>query len=111
MLGVKIEDKYALANLDEIVKVPGISFGEGGPGDMSLSFGFKQGDARATEVQDKIFAAAKAQHLYWLGIGGGGRGGNVQAAVERTIKSGHMIGSGEENAAAGRKVTNRPQPY
>jgi 4-hydroxy-2-oxoheptanedioate aldolase len=111
LLGVKIEDKYALANLDEIVKVPGIAFGEGGPGDMALSFGFKQGDPRATEVQDKIFAAAKAQHLFWLGIGAGGRGGNLQAAVEKTIKEGHMIGSGEENAAAGRKVTNRPLPY
>ena len=43
---------------------------------MSLSFGFKQGDAKAKEVQDKIFAAAKAQHLYWLGVGaGGGPGG------------------------------------
>jgi hypothetical protein len=78
---------------------------------MALSFGFKQGDPRATEVQDKIFAAAKAQHLFWLGIGAGGRGGNLQAAVEKTIKEGHMIGSGEENAAAGRKVTNRPLPY
>jgi 4-hydroxy-2-oxoheptanedioate aldolase len=111
MLGVKIEDKFGYANLAEIVKIPGIAFGEGGPGDMSLSFGFKQGDAKAKEVQDKIFAAAKAQHLYWLGISGGGQGGNPEAAIEAAIKEGHMIGSGEETAAIGRKITKRPMPY
>ena len=109
MLGVKIEDKYGLANLNEIVRVPGIAFGEGGPGDMGLSFGFKPGDPKAKEVQDKIFAAAKAQHLYWLGIGG--TGANREAAIEATIKEGHMVGSGEETAAIGRKITKRPQPY
>jgi 4-hydroxy-2-oxoheptanedioate aldolase len=109
MLGVKIEDKFAYANLAEIVKVPGLSFGEGGPGDMALSFGFKQGDPRAKEVQDKIFAAAKAQHLFWLGIGG--TGPNAEAAIAAAIKEGHMVGSGEQTAAIGRKITNRPQPY
>jgi 4-hydroxy-2-oxoheptanedioate aldolase len=113
MLGVKIEDKYGYAHMEEIVRVPGISFGEGGPGDMALSFGFaSQTDARAKEVQDNIFHAAKGQHLYWLGVGaGGGRGGNLEAAIESTIKEGHMIGSGEEIAAAGRKFTKRPPPY
>lgn len=111
MLGVKIEDKFALADLAEIVKVPGISFGEGGPGDMALSFGFKRGDPKAKEVQDNIFAAAKAQHLYWLGIGGGGTGGDLEASVAASIKEGHMIGSGEATAAAGRKFTRRPLPY
>jgi len=109
MLGVKIEDKHGLANLNEIVRVAGIAFGEGGPGDMGLSFGFKPGDPKAKEVQDKILAAAKAQHLYWLGIGG--TGANREAAIEATIKEGHMVGSGEETAAIGRKITKRPQPY
>lgn len=109
MLGVKIEDKFAYKNVDEIVKVPGLAFGEGGPGDMALSFGFKMGDPRANEVQEKIFQAAKAQHLYWLGIGGFGP--NKQAQIEAAIKEGHMVGSGEETAAIGRKFTKRPQPY
>jgi 4-hydroxy-2-oxoheptanedioate aldolase len=111
MLGVKIEDKYAYANVAEIVKVPGLSFGEGGPGDMGLSFGFKPGDPKAKEVQDKIFAAGKAQHLYWIGIGGGGRGGDPEAGVIASIKEGRMIGSGEATAAIGRKFTKRPMPY
>jgi 4-hydroxy-2-oxoheptanedioate aldolase len=106
LLGVKIEDKFGYANLDEIVKVPGIGFGEGGPGDMSVSWGFKQGDPRLKPIEDKIFAAAKAQHLYWIGIGGGG-----EAAIAGKIKEGYMIGSGEPNAAIGRKISKRPLPY
>jgi 4-hydroxy-2-oxoheptanedioate aldolase len=105
LLGVKIEDKFAYKNVDSIVKVPGIAFGEGGPGDMGLSFGFQRDDPRAKEVQDKIFAAAKAQHLYWLGIGGS------EAAIAAAIKEGHMVGSGEQTAAIGRKITKRPLPY
>ena len=105
LLGVKIEDKFAYKNVDSIVKVPGIAFGEGGPGDMGLSFGFKRDDPRAKEVQDKIFAAAKAQHLYWLGIGGS------EAAIAAAIKEGRMVGSGEQTAAIGRKITKRPMPY
>jgi hypothetical protein len=31
--------------------------------------------------------------------------------IEQTIKDGHMVGSGEETAAAGRKFTKRPMPY
>ena len=111
MLGLKIEDKYGFANVAEMLKVPGVAFGEGGPGDMGLSFGFKQGDPKAKQVQDKIFAVAKAQHVYWLGIGGGGPGGNREAAIEATIKEGRMVGSGEDTAAIGRKITKRPMPY
>jgi 4-hydroxy-2-oxoheptanedioate aldolase len=111
LLGVKIEDKFAYANVNEIVRVPGLAFGEGGPGDMGLSFGFKPGDPKAREVQDKIFAAAKAQHLYWLGIGGGETGGDREAAIAQSIKDGHMVGSGEQTAAIGRRITKRPQPY
>ena len=39
LLGVKAEDKYALANAEENLKVPGLSFAEWGPGDMALSLG------------------------------------------------------------------------
>jgi 4-hydroxy-2-oxoheptanedioate aldolase len=111
ILGVKIEDKYGYANREEILKVPGIGFGEGGPGDMSLSFGFKHGDASLSEVENTIFAAAKAQHLYWLGIGESWNSGRTEAGIEAGIKSGLMIGYDEKVAAMGRKITNRPLPY
>src|SRR5712692_4584667 len=41
LLGLKLEDKYALANAEENVKIPGIAFAEWGPGDMSLSLGVR----------------------------------------------------------------------
>src|SRR5882762_2318526 len=41
LLGVKLEDKYALANADEILKIPGVAFAEWGPGDMALSLGVR----------------------------------------------------------------------
>ena len=39
LLGLKLEDKYALENAEENLKIPGIAFAEWGPGDMSLSLG------------------------------------------------------------------------
>ncbi|MXY50089.1 MAG: hypothetical protein F4Y38_12440 [Gemmatimonadetes bacterium] len=40
MLGLKIENQRALANVDESLAVPGIAFAEWGPGDMGMSFGY-----------------------------------------------------------------------
>ncbi|MBI3494048.1 MAG: hypothetical protein HY047_20060, partial [Acidobacteria bacterium] len=37
LLGLKLEDKYALENADANAKVPGIAFAEWGPGDMAFS--------------------------------------------------------------------------
>jgi len=65
MLGVKIEDRYAFANLEETLKVPGLSFGESGPGDMALTLGIKTSDPRMKEILAKILAVAKPQ----LGLG------------------------------------------
>ena len=39
LLGLKIEDKRALAHVNESLSVPGIAFAEWGPGDMALSLG------------------------------------------------------------------------
>ena len=103
LLGVKIEDKYALPNIESIVEVPGLGFGEGGPGDMGLSFGYPRNDPRLQEIEDKIWKAAKAQKKYWLGVSG--------RDIEGSITEGRMVGSGEATAAAGRKFTKRSMPY
>ncbi|HRW07252.1 MAG TPA: aldolase/citrate lyase family protein [Caldilineaceae bacterium] len=39
LLGLKIEDRHCLPNVDAIAAVPGIGFAEWGPGDMGMSFG------------------------------------------------------------------------
>ena len=38
-LGLKIEDRHCVENVDEIAAVPGIAFAEWGPGDMGMSYG------------------------------------------------------------------------
>src|SRR5437763_2973437 len=42
LLGLKIENRRALANVERTLQVPGIAFAEWGPGDMGLSFGYRQ---------------------------------------------------------------------
>jgi len=109
MLGVKIEDKYALANVEETLKIPGISFAEWGPGDMALSLGVRGRDAvkdpRMQAARAKVFAACKANKIFFL---------NSFAAndVIDMIKEGVMVGpASPETAEIGRKFTKRQMPY
>ena len=111
LLGLKEEDKYALANVEENVKVPGLAFAEWGPGDMALSLGVKGGsggtvnDPKMVAARAKVFAAVKANHMFFL---------NTCSAnnVVDMIKEGVRICSANAAAAeAGRKYSNRPLPY
>src|SRR6516225_5458200 len=43
LLGLKLEDKYALENAETNARVPGVGFAEWGPGDMAFSLGVKNG--------------------------------------------------------------------
>jgi|SRR5579871_3263700 len=108
LLGIKEEDKFALANVEENVKIPGIAFAEWGPGDMALSLGVKGGsvsDPRMQAARSRVFAAVKANHLFFL------NSVNAKDVVDM-IKEGVMIGSATADAAAaGRKFTNRQMPY
>jgi 4-hydroxy-2-oxoheptanedioate aldolase len=42
-LGLKIEDRHSLPDVDRIAGIPGISWAEWGPGDMGMSFGDPEG--------------------------------------------------------------------
>ena len=72
MLGLKIEDKYALANVEKSLSVPGISFAEWGPGDMALSLGFPGAPtddsmpAPMREARAKVLAACKRHKIFFL---------------------------------------------
>lgn len=108
LLGIKEEDKFAVANVEENMKIPGVAFAEWGPGDMALSLGVKSGlvsDPRMVEARTRVFNAVKANHKYFLN--------SVTAAdVVSMIKEGVMIGAANADAAAvGRKFTNRQMPY
>jgi 4-hydroxy-2-oxoheptanedioate aldolase len=108
LLGVKEEDKYALANVEENLKIPGLSFAEWGPGDMALSLGVKGGavsDPRMVAARSKVFAAVKANHMFFLNTC------NAENVVGM-IKEGVRFCAGNAAAAeVGRKSTNRQQPY
>ncbi len=111
LLGLKLEDKYALANAEENLKVPGIAFAEWGPGDMALSLGVRgdgnvaETDPRMLAARAKVFAACKANRIFFL---------NSMTArnVIDMIKEGVMIGPASPEAAAlGRAYTKRQMPY
>src|SRR5580700_5184077 len=115
LLGVKEEDKYALANVEENLKIPGLSFAEWGPGDMALSLGVRSvgrgtgggaargggggsvNDPRMQAARAKVLAACKANHIAFL---------NSMSATDVVdmIKEGVMVGPGNQQTAdIGRK--------
>src|SRR5256712_9379784 len=70
LLGLKLEDKYALENAEQSLKVPGIGFAEWGPGDMALSLGVRGPNAERNPAMQaaraRIFAACKANKVFFL---------------------------------------------
>jgi len=109
LLGLKLEDKYALANAEENLKIPGIAFAEWGPGDMALSLSVRgphaEKDPRMQAARAKVFAACKANKIFFLNTM------NTRDVVDM-IKEGVKIGPASPEAAAiGRKFTNRQMPY
>jgi 4-hydroxy-2-oxoheptanedioate aldolase len=109
LLGLKLEDKYALENADANTKVPGVGFAEWGPGDMAFSLGVKNGPGpMAPQMQAaraKVLAATKAQKIFFLNTV------NANSVVDM-IKEGVMIGAANEQAAdAGRKYSKRTMPW
>ena len=107
LLGLKIENKRALANAEENAKVPGIAFAEWGPGDMGMSLGYvgERDHEKMLEVRERVFSACKSAGIAFLN---GVRPDNVTEVIDEGI----MIGSGGEEAAdAGRKYTKRSMPW
>lgn len=108
LLGLKIENKRALANVEETLRVPGIAFAEWGPGDMGMSLGFPDNhdepypqpmlDARA-----RVLAACRANGIHFLS-------GVYAHDVAERIAEGVMICSSRDGLAAaeiGRRATGR----
>ena len=97
LLGLKLEDKYALANAEENLKVPGIAFAEWGPGDMALSLGRSRAAARnhgseMVAARAKVFAACKANKMFFLNSM---KPGNVIDMIQEGV----MVGPASQEAA------------
>ncbi|MDE0299085.1 MAG: aldolase/citrate lyase family protein [Candidatus Poribacteria bacterium] len=108
LLGVKIENKRALANVEASTKIPGIGFAEWGPSDMRMTFGYdtvrtpentEEGELKA--ARDRVFAACNAANIGFLD---GVDPDNVVDKIKEGVK---FPAGGEEAAAVGRKFTNR----
>ena len=119
MLGLKIENRWALDNAEITARIPGISFAEWGPGDMGLSFfgpapAGSRGDEGNPRVQhptmvaarSRVFAATKAAKIAFL------NSCNENNVIDM-IKEGVMICTGGDTPAAtkGREFTKRPRPW
>ena len=111
LVGIKLEDKYALANAEQNLKVPGVGFAEWGPGDMALSLGIRgPGNVaeRAPEMvaaRAKVFAACKANKVFFLNS-------MNQNNVIAMIQEGVMVGpASQQTAEIGRQFTKRQMPY
>lgn len=113
LLGLKVEDRYALANADLVCAVPGIGFAEWGPGDMGISLDLPDGHGandtlhpRMAEARSRVLAACKTNGLAFLNT--------VRLNdVTEMIDEGVMIGAGAspEVADKGRKYTKRQMPW
>ena len=109
LLGLKLEDKYALANAEENLKIPGIGFAEWGPGDMALSLGIRgpgaEKNPQMQAARAKVFAACKANKIFFL------NSMNVDNVIDM-IKEGVMVGPASQAAAEiGRRYTKRQMPW
>jgi 4-hydroxy-2-oxoheptanedioate aldolase len=130
ILSLKMEDKYSLANIDDITKVPGIAWGEWGPGDQAMSLmglaylksGGTQGrslpgtaatgglppigEPKLDAARTRIMNAMKANK--WAPL----HSSNIENVID-LIKAGVMVhhGTSVELTNKGRAFTKRQMPY
>ena len=110
LLGLKIENRRALANAEASAAVPGISFAEWGPGDMGMSLGHPDAHdppypAEMSAARARVKAACDASNVFFLN-------GVRPDDVKERIDEGVMIGSATEEAARlGREYSQRQMPW
>ena len=106
MLGLKIENRRALANADSSVGVPGIAFSEWGPGDMGMSFGYPDWHdppypPEMIEARATVLKACKDHGVAFLNA-------IDSENVTEMIDEGVMVGCGSREAIEiGKRYTER----
>ncbi len=108
LLGIKVENKRALAGVERTTRVPGIAFAEWGPGDMGMSMGYPDQHnepypAEMRAARARVMGACKAAGLAFL------EAVTPENVIAR-IEEGVMIGCGpraQEAADVGRRHTRR----
>jgi 4-hydroxy-2-oxoheptanedioate aldolase len=122
MLGLKIEDKWALDNVEKTFAVPGIAFAEWGPGDMAmslngLSFFPDPPVPRTTEysVPTSIAPNVQAARLRVAAACRSSGVGLLDTAIPETVIDSIRLGAkviecAERSALIGREYTKRKMP-
>ena len=110
LIGLKIEDKYALAAAGESASVPGVGYAEWGPGDMGLSLGYPEihdppYPPTVEQARQRVLKATQAAGIAFLDV-------VTRENVEERLREGTRIGATRSREAAerGRRFTKRPQP-
>ena len=121
LLGLKIENRHALANAEESTRISGIGFAEWGPGDMGLSLlglpedtagvGREARNRRTSHpamvaARSRVLAATKAANIAFLNSC---NENNVTAMIDEGVMI--CTGGTGPGATKGREYTNRPQPW
>ena len=113
VLGLKIENTRALLNVEVTTRVPGITFAEWGPGDMSMSMGYKNAPGEPWpdelwEARERVRKACASAGIAFLeGATPDTIGQKIDEGV-RVVSSGGTLG--EATAKAGRAHSGRTMP-
>ena len=106
LIGLKIEDRHALANAEASTAVPGVGFAEWGPGDMAMSFDASGNAQVLVDARRRVLEATKSAGIAFL---------NTMSArdFQAMIDEGVRIGAnpGAEVADLGRRYTGRTMPW
>ncbi len=107
LLGVKLESPEGVANCDDILSVPGLGFAEIGPGDLSLSLGYRTipdepYPAEMQAARDRILAACRKNGVAFLQ---GCHEGNITARIDEGVRV--IAGHSEATALRGRAHQGR----
>jgi 4-hydroxy-2-oxoheptanedioate aldolase len=110
LLGVKLESPEGVANCEEIITVPGLGFAEIGPGDLSLSLGYRTipREPFPSEMQrarDRILAACRKNGVAFLQSC---TADNITARIDEGVRV--IAGHSEAAAIKGRAHQKRTLP-
>jgi 4-hydroxy-2-oxoheptanedioate aldolase len=110
LLGVKIESPAGVSNVEQILRVPGLGFAELGPGDLSLSLGYKDipRDPYPPEMQEarrRVFGTCQANGIAFLESC---TPDNVVKKIDEGVRV--IAGQREATATIGRVHSQRTMP-
>ncbi|MEZ5822975.1 MAG: aldolase/citrate lyase family protein [Xanthobacteraceae bacterium] len=110
LLGVKLESPEGVANCEEILAVPGLGFAEIGPGDLSLSLGYRimprePFPPEMQKARDRVLAACRKNGIAFLQSC---TPDDVIAKIEQGVRV--FAGHSEPAAIRGRAHQKRQMP-